>query len=462
VTVKAVPADAAIYINNQQTGRGAHSADYAAGSELALRIAREGYEEFTGTVKVPNAAAAPFEYSLKQRMVGVTIRSNPADAAIYINGQAQGRGAFSADYAVGADLVVRITRDGYEDFTGSIKAAEGAAPFEFALKARLIEYRVKTGGQRLVGAVSVEGGTIVAADRRGTLYAVSAAGNVLWNLVTSNTPNENSFPTIWQKRVYFSGGKEFVIVNLDNGAAVYRTTLDTASSHLFGRRAMPSGLGVLFPVNNAVQVLEPESGRQTGSIPIPGGSQMSPVIYKGSMLIADQQGTLLMLNPATGMVEYSGATTAIQPLSHPVTVVQDKAVFSGRKGSVVCFDLAGRKLVWQRELNAKTPPVADIAASERAIYVYADQAIRALSLNSGEDLFPAIKNSTSAPLLQQGRLYFGRNDGLAVADAQSGRILATIKVPGGVSARPAVVDGRIFAASADGEVLIINPRSVLR
>jgi outer membrane protein assembly factor BamB len=51
---------------------------------------------------------------------------------------------------------------------------------------------------------------------------------------------------------------------------------------------------------------------------------------------------------------------------------------------------------------------------------------------------------------------------VAVADAQTGRILAAINIPGGVSARPAVVDGKIYVASADGEVLIINPRSVLR
>ena len=65
---------------------------------------------------------------------------------------------------------------------------------------------------------------------------------------------------------------------------------------------------------------------------------MSPGIYRDMILIADQEGTFLMIG-AGGRLETSIPTGALQPLAQAVSVHGDRAVFSGRRGDVVCLDL---------------------------------------------------------------------------------------------------------------------------
>ena len=113
VTVKAVPADAAIRLAGKAAGTGTYSAEHPIGEKLAFQIVRAGYISRTLAVEVAAGEANRFEVRLERELREILIRTNPPDAAIARGGKVLARGFYTGRFAVGEALSFQVSRDGY-------------------------------------------------------------------------------------------------------------------------------------------------------------------------------------------------------------------------------------------------------------------------------------------------------------------------------------------------------------
>jgi outer membrane protein assembly factor BamB len=202
-----------------------------------------------------------------------------------------------------------------------------------------------------------------------------------------------------------------------------------------------------------------DSGETIGQIPVPGGSFMSPNIWNNRIIIANQRGELLVINPENGNVESQIVTQALQPVATRVGVYSNYAVFGGRKGNVVAANLSNGTVLWQRNVNGTIN--TDITTGPNGCYIFLDNTITGMSWNSGDNLFSPIASASCAPLLSDGKLYYGTTGGqFIIANASNGRVERRLDVGSAITATP-VKTGDYIAVVAGGELLIINPEGIV-
>ncbi len=296
-------------------------------------------------------AAAPLA-PLPVSPVRITVSATPEDSEIELNGKSAGTGAYSADVNPGDSLTLVIRREGYATKTIAV-TARGPASYPVQLEPMPIEASFAAGSGPLVGAVQSSGDVLIAADRQGQIIGTDRQGGPLWKVATQNGPNENSSPVIGPENLYFTGSKEFLVVSIRTGTVVSRTSLDSATTHLFGQRvAVSSSLGV-YPTAASLTVFDPATGAAVRQIPIAGGTLMTPAISDGRVLVVNQAGVFLALDPESGQALFQVPTGASQPVAGSVVVSGSRAFFADRKGLVVCVDMDAHKTLWKVALKGR-------------------------------------------------------------------------------------------------------------
>jgi outer membrane protein assembly factor BamB len=198
-------------------------------------------------------------------------------------------------------------------------------------------------------------------------------------------------------------------------------------------------------------------------VAIPAGSQMSPAAWGGRVLIADNEGTLLIFGASDWQLEAKVATEAVQPVAIAATVAGDRAFFADRKGLVVCVDLAAKTVAWQRKLDAaKSVGVfQDLAVDAGVVCAYAKNTLYVLSAGSGAPLYAPIAGVSAPALLAGGELVYGTTDGsLKIATAATGKVLKSLALEARVAAQPLATGDRLVLALANGELLMVYPASI--
>ncbi|MEW5817263.1 MAG: PEGA domain-containing protein, partial [Spirochaetota bacterium] len=462
VEIRANPPDANIVLDGRVVGRGSYTGSHEVGSRLDFTVKKEGYDDQILTLNVSQTADNTYSVSLNKTIImsKVQIRTNPPDASIQLNGREVGTGSFSDTYQEGTRLSFTVGKTGYEKETLNITVSGTARnDFTVTLKPMPIESIISLSDSKIVGSITTAGSRIFAVDSHGTLSGVDISGNKLWTVSTQNSPNENSFPVVIGDNVYLSGARELVIVNSSSGKIVSRTPLEGASAHLFGRRVVPFGNQALFPTNDTINLIDLISGATNREIAVLKGSQMTPAVWRNKLVIVDQQGSLLIINPdGKGTVEAEITTSAVQPVALAVTVYDNKALFAGRKGTVVCIDLNRQTVLWEKKLPGSASVFTDIECNSSVVFAYAKGTIYSLSMTSGQDMFDPISAVTSPPLLEGNKLYYGTSGKLVVLNAGNGKPLSSVNTgKASITTKPAVITNKVIAGTDDGKILIMNP-----
>jgi outer membrane protein assembly factor BamB len=412
-------------------------------------------EEAKETAKV---AMKPEKEEPKIVTSTVAITTVPGDAEITVNGMRGGTGAFRNTYEEGTALNIAVQRGGYEPQQFTLTVGKTAVTRAVTLKAKTIQYDVPLSAGQIVGTVSTAGGRFYAADSGGTVSAADAEGRKLWSFTTANAPNENSYPVLIGGSVYFTGSKELVIANAANGAVISRVPLDAQAAHLFGRRVVPSNAGILLPTNESIRIINAATGAAAGEISVPKGSRMTPAVWNNKIIIADQQGSLLIINPnSKNPVEAEISTAAVQPVALAPSISGNKAVFSGRKGTVVCVDLASKQVLWEKKLPGGASVFTDIACSGSGVYAYAKGSIYAISLDTGADLFAPISGASSPPQCAGENIVYGAGSQLVIRNAENGRVVRSIAVPGNITTKPMQAAANFIVGTDGGHLLYVHP-----
>ncbi len=400
------------------------------------------------------------------KLFDISVIIKPADSTLVVNGEKVVAGRFTGSFPDGTKLQVSGERNGFADKSMMINVgAQNAGSFTINLDPRPVEAVIQISGNRLVGSITAGANKFYTSDSQGTVSAVTVDGRIIWSVKTDNKSIENSYPVFIGNRIYFSGSSEFVIINAVNGKVIDRQSLDKNSAHIFGRRIVPMGSKGLYPSNEEIRIIDRSNGNTIRSINLPGnGSRMTPTVWNNKILSVDQNGTLSIINAESGSVEKEISTGGSQPIALSITVKNDLAVFSGRKGNVVCIDLNAGKVLWEKQLNgsgSKVQVYSDIICSSAAAYIYTKGVIFGLNLKTGEDIFESIKNVSSPPALIDNELVFGNTDAkLIFMDAVSGKIKKTLILDNDVSTRPAELNGKVCVGINPGKMVIINPEGI--
>ncbi|MBA7524302.1 Outer membrane protein assembly factor BamB [subsurface metagenome] len=462
ISITATPEDAQISLDGKILGRGSYSGRYAIGEKLAFQVIKSGFKTRILSIEVPREEGKRYTLNLTEEDREITIRTNPDDAAIYLDGRVAGRGTLTQKYPLSRRLTFKIIKPGFLDETLTINMAQAkSAPYIVTLKGKPIVSSKSIFDSAFTVRIAVTPDRLISADKKGNLYAVNRLGEMAWQVNTANNPNENSFPVVIGNNVFFSGSDEFLILNGVSGKILTRMNLDKDYSHLFGRRVVHFGQFALFPTNNSIRFINLYSGETMREIAVPDGSRMTPAVYNGKLLIVNQQGVFMVIDPATEKVVQRIATKAVQPVALKINTLDNRAYFAGRKGQVVCIDLDAGEVAWERKLEAGKDIgiYHDLEAVPDGVFAFADKSIYGFSLADGSLLFAPIRDASSPPLYYAlpSLLYYGSTGGELIAADTGGRIRKRLKVKGNITTRPFWDNGNLIVGTDSGELMIINP-----
>ncbi len=135
VVIRSAPAGADIAIAGRYRGRTPLTVALAPGLEHEVIVTRAGYEPARRLVPVKAGQRAGLEISLKPILGEVTVRGEPADARLFVDGEPRG----SANQTLSlpsTELTLEVRREGYETFSTRVTPQPGIA--------RVVEFRLLT------------------------------------------------------------------------------------------------------------------------------------------------------------------------------------------------------------------------------------------------------------------------------------------------------------------------------
>ncbi len=504
------PREAEIFINGERIGRGRFSGLFSHGESLTVVMKSEGYMDYEFTIRVEKNSGKLYSIILQKKPVPreeiakdeiakeeiskeekqkqvvvateqtvakipkqaektkrIVIRTRPDDAEIILDGRVVSRGTYTGMFPLSRSIALQVRRPGYKPqiVTIDVQSAKDT-PYLISLKSLPIVRRSQVSEASITGNILVTRERMYVADRMGVLFALDhhRQEKVLWSVSTINSDNENSSPVVIGNNLYFSGSDEFVIVKALTGKVLKRLSLDRDYSHLFGRRIVPFENFAIFPANNNIRLMNLFTGETVKQIAVPGGSRMTPAVYNGRILIVNQEGVFLVINPDNGKIESRIKTEAVQPIAIAVTTYGDRAYFAGRKGLMVCVDLVKEEVRWETPLPGRKERgiFQDLEVGRDGVFSVSDGVLYGYSLDEGDMLFAPVRGATSPPLYKedQERLYFGGPDNTLLITDTKGRILKELDVDHKITTRPRFEGTNLIVGTDSGELIVINLEAI--
>jgi outer membrane protein assembly factor BamB len=392
----------------------------------------------------------------------VIIKVSPRDAKIVVNNEESGKGRFSGLYLPGTEITVKAEKEGFIDEVRKIVVSdEEAQNIQIELKNSPLSWKLNIGSTPYIREVVVSGDNILLADANGKVVCISPEGKNLWVASTKNSPNNNSIPVVVARNVFFSGPKELAVIDLRTGQSTKRIPVgkDEYSSHLFGRRIVRFEDSILYPGNRSILFLDPENLIQKAKIALPEVTNCTPAVHGNEIIMVDQKGTLMKIEPASGRVEATVNTSALQPVSIAPVLDGDRALFAGRQGIIVSADLSQNRIVWERSLDIGSGKgiFQDIVVGKEGVFPFTGNAFHALSVDNGAVLYSPVK-ATCAPVYHEGKLYFGDSEKRFVCmEAATGKIQKTYILDSVINLQPAVYGESVFVATSSGTIYRLEP-----
>jgi outer membrane protein assembly factor BamB len=201
--------------------------------------------------------------------------------------------------------------------------------------------------------------------------------------------------------------------------------------------------------------------------------KLYPLLLEGRLIVADRSGDVRAINTENGDEIWHVDVEAV--VTGGVGGDADSHLVTTRDGEVISLDRDG-KVSWRRQVSSEVL-VPAVLADDKVIIRSVDGQIKALSVTSGEQQWvykrdvPALSlRGNSSPLIDQGRVYAGLDNGrLVILAVDDGRVLFDVAVaaPSGRSELERMVDidgdavlqdSILYMASYQGRVVAIDVR----
>jgi formylglycine-generating enzyme required for sulfatase activity len=135
VTLRSTPPGADVTAGGKYRGRTPVTFDLAAAASQEVVVQAEGYEPATEHLRVGPGEKRSVEVKLKEQRVAVTVRGEPNDAELWIDGVARGASAQQIELTP-LEHRIEVRKAGFDPFVTQLKPQAGFA--------QLIEYRLRT------------------------------------------------------------------------------------------------------------------------------------------------------------------------------------------------------------------------------------------------------------------------------------------------------------------------------
>ncbi len=457
VSFKTVPESATIFINGENKGTGSFTGKYKEGTELNIRVANTGYAEKLLEITVDKNSE--YEVTLQKGIKSIFVKTVPDDAAIIFQGKQAGKGKASFDFEYGDIASISFRRSGYKDKILKLTINETVKPsYTVSLETKPVEMVLSPFRKSVIKEIAYHNSRFFAADTDGNIYSAELNGKGSWKYATKNTQNANSAPVAAGKYIYMTGARELVTLESSTGKLNLQKTLNQDTAHMFGRAVTPFNDTYIYPENKKLTLGSFTKGASEKSIDLPSDSGMSPAGWKNNIVIADMEGTVHIIDSASGKVTGSITTSAFQPIALSITVSGDKGYFANRKGKVAAVDFASKKLLWEKDIaEDKINIFSDLSVNKGRVYVFTGKKIHVLNTADGEEVLEPIRAS-APPLCNENLFYAGKTDGnFGVYNCLTGKEIRSIALNQGIiTTRPTMAGKMILAGTDRGKIIILN------
>ncbi|MCK4542670.1 MAG: FecR domain-containing protein, partial [Spirochaetales bacterium] len=327
--------------------------------------------------------------------VDFTIRVRPDDAVIVINDEIVGRGHYSSPLEAGLKLSIKINRPGFRPHEMDITVPSEGFSEEINLLEHPVETRFRVGPSPVIG-IAEGPGTVYTVNAEGNISAVTSLGRIRWQAESGNRGMSRLKPVLIGSLLYLSGRSRFIILNRQTGEVLREIPLEGPAAHPFGRHIIGSRNRLVYPTNEGLRIYDLYGREIIREIDIPGGARMTPAVWGGKLLIANQEGILFIIDPGTGELLEEIPTSAGQVVGSSIFIDGNRAIFAGRQGDLVCVDLAKRREIWNVRIPQDNALVVHSPVGEHGnVFLYSRNTIFGYTIRDGTRLFTPIEGAAT-------------------------------------------------------------------
>ena len=326
---------------------------------------------------------------------------------------------------------------------------------------------------------ALDSGVVYAADRRGTVKAVSASdGKEVWSVnLAEKSGWFSSSPALLSGGVTVAGGHVYVgsekakvyALNTNDGSQAWKTNV---AGEALSRPVVSDGLVLIHTSNGQLQALNESDGavKWTVNLDMPSLSlrgESAPATAYGAAIVGGDNGRVSAVLMQQGQMIWqqriSQATgpTEIDRLSDVDTtpVIVNGVVYAlAYNGNLTALDLRSGQIMWKRELGSVSNFVVD---GNRIYMIDQNDRVLALTTDGGVTLWTQsdlLHRNLTAPALYNGYIVTGDSEGyMHWINVEDGRFVAQQKVDGsGFLTDPVAADGKLLIQAKDGTLYAIT------
>ncbi|AKL10886.1 Outer membrane protein assembly factor BamB precursor [Phytobacter ursingii] len=326
---------------------------------------------------------------------------------------------------------------------------------------------------------ALDSGVVYAADRRGTVKAVSASdGKEVWSVnLAEKSGWFSSSPALLSGGVTVAGGHVYVgsekakvyALNTNDGSEAWKTNV---AGEALSRPVVSDGLVLIHTSNGQLQALNESDGavKWTVNLDMPSLSlrgESAPATAYGAAIVGGDNGRVSAVLMQQGQMIWqqriSQATgpTEIDRLSDVDTtpVIVNGVVYAlAYNGNLTALDLRSGQIMWKRELGSVSNFVVD---GNRIYMIDQNDRVLALTTDGGVTLWTQsdlLHRNLTAPALYNGYIVTGDSEGyMHWINVEDGRFVAQQKVDGsGFLTDPVAADGKLLIQAKDGTLYAIT------
>ena len=305
------------------------------------------------------------------------------------------------------------------------------------------------------------GGTPTVSTNR--VFVGTTTGVAAFNAITGATiwtrnlgANVTASPTVVGTTLYVGDlSGNYYALNATTGATIWKVTLAGA---FYGSAVAANGIIYVGAFDGSFYALKATTGAVVWSYALSSGTDASAALVNGNVYFGSYDDKIYCLNAATGALAWS-YTTGGHVESTPAIVNgtlyvgsdDDKVYAIGTSSANAGY------LVWSYTTGAGV--YASPIVYNNHVYIgSSDDNLYALNARDGSLYFSFATNGlVRSASAANGVIYFTSQDNIAYAITSYGGILATGAIGASYFGTPSVSDGRLFIATASGDLYAFAP-----